>query len=1083
MDGVTPGSTLPSPADLRLWRAGERWDERLARAAAAPACPVADVDGLLADWRRAVDADASGLFARRLAAGGLDERSAAIALTDNPALTTAPAWWPAYLHLGEAVRAAAAGPADDMAWLADTALPADAAAATVPFIHLWWLATQAWPVPDGGTAVFTAEAISDAHCWLAGRLSYLSARALMELFAAGRDPGLSLKLALGTEPVAAERVRYAAFVRAMAAGGLTALSSAFPVLPRLLATTVQAWSAMFGELGARLQADAGAIAAAFGAALPLRVLRLTCAGDAHRGGRMVTIVTLAGTGDPVRVVYKPKDMRLEQAYHRLATDFAGAPPVPVLAVGESYGYAGFVAHRPVADAAELPAFYRHAGRLLALLQLLGATDCHAENLIAGADRLVLIDPETLFDSRVKSAAGDDAGAGAEHDDPGMSVLRVGLLPAWQYSASRKRATDISALGIVSGADAEETAGWINCNTDAMAWGWRPAQPAVRPSLPVAAGEPNPLAHHVDALVDGFCTASKELLTPPRRQELATRIAACSGLRRRTVLRATRIYAILEQRLLSPDCLRSAAARGIELERMARGYLLAPSVGPLWDCYGAELHDLEALDIPYFDHVSGSRDLYGGGRCIRDVLADDGLAVALARVRQTGADQSAWQAQLIRAAVGVRTYRMQGVTDVPSAPVAAGSDRWRDGEQEQLFAGMLDVLERNAVTDGRGRLTWLSFGLLGDGMQAGLGLMDDGFYSGRSGLVAFLSALAHAGLSAGVTARAAALTARVWQPLGERLAQCPDDELHRLLRDRGPGLTGVGGFLQLLSLPGIPATAAEAEHIRVRLLTALSDGLVSNDVRLDVIGGAAGAVGPVADLCDHGYGAAARAVLHLLAGQLLARQNLHSGGWLTASAPRALTGYAHGASGIGLALLRAGAVLTDERYIDAGARAFAYEQALFDAHAGNWPDLRSATPTFMNAWCHGAAGIGLARGRALELFPGHPAAAHWREELHRAGELMVNAPPLPADHLCCGNAGRAAILRALGLWTGEERYAVAARQLTGALLAHWRMTATFRFNDLGTGTTVGMAGLMTGLPGIGMHLLDRKTATARLLLFA
>jgi hypothetical protein len=41
--------------------------------------------------------------------------------------------------------------------------------------------------------------------------------------------------------------------------------------------------------------------------------------------------------------------------------------------------------------------------------------------------------------------------------------------------------------------------------------------------------------------------------------------------------------------------------------------------------------------------------------------------------------------------------------------------------------------------------------------------------------------------------------------------------------------------------------------------------------------------------------------------------------------------------MGLALLEAGMVLEDERMVAAGARAFAYEESVFDADEGNWPE--------------------------------------------------------------------------------------------------------------------------------------------------
>lgn len=89
----------------------------------------------------------------------------------------------------------------------------------------------------------------------------------------------------------------------------------------------------------------------------------------------------------------------------------------------------------------------------------------------------------------------------------------------------------------------------------------------------------------------------------------------------------------------------------------------------------------------------------------------------------------------------------------------------------------------------------------------------------------------------------------------------------------------------------------------------------------------------------------------------------------------LLGLAHGAGGIGLALLELAECTGETRFRDVAERAFAYEDSWFDPQLLQWPDLRhhgneEEKQTHV-AWCHGAVGIGLIRIRAWEL-TGHPA---------------------------------------------------------------------------------------------------------------
>jgi lantibiotic modifying enzyme len=89
----------------------------------------------------------------------------------------------------------------------------------------------------------------------------------------------------------------------------------------------------------------------------------------------------------------------------------------------------------------------------------------------------------------------------------------------------------------------------------------------------------------------------------------------------------------------------------------------------------------------------------------------------------------------------------------------------------------------------------------------------------------------------------------------------------------------------------------------------------------------------------------------------------------------MTGYSHGAGGIGWALLELYARSNESRFREAAEAAFQYERNWFDPSCGNWPDLRDPElsgskqdqgPSFMNAWCHGAPGIALSRLRSFEI---------------------------------------------------------------------------------------------------------------------
>jgi hypothetical protein len=231
-----------------------------------------------------------------------------------------------------------------------------------------------------------------------------------------------------------------------------------------------------------------------------------------------------------------------------------------------------------------------------------------------------------------------------------------------------------------------------------------------------------------------------------------------------------------------------------------------------------------------------------------------------------------------------------------------------------------------------------------------------------------------------------------------------------------------------------AVALGRPELRERAAAALAPiaGHEREDGAFDVIAGAAGAIPALLTLRrelgrDDLLESACR-----LGDRLIEAAWREPGGWSWPtggrSASRNLAGFGHGASGIALALLELHRTTGRGRYRFAAEMAFLYERRAFDPETSNWPDFRhprlsellySDDPealrreveagnvppysrTFMNAWCHGAAGIGLARVRAHELTG--------REVFRREAEAAVRStlprlrPPVRWNYSLCHGAG-------------------------------------------------------------------------------
>lgn len=246
-------------------------------------------------------------------------------------------------------------------------------------------------------------------------------------------------------------------------------------------------------------------------------------------------------------------------------------------------------------------------------------------------------------------------------------------------------------------------------------------------------------------------------------------------------------------------------------------------------------------------------------------------------------------------------------------------------------------------------------------------------------------------------------------LGELYRAAGDAEVGRAARGglehalaRGDHLSDLFGFHSgrvglawvAFRLAGIFERPDYAERAR-RLLGPLA-GRESQDSGLDVVGGAGGAIPACLDLAGKAGWDELRPIARELGEHLIGRAQRRPDGWSWATggegAVRNLTGFAHGASGMGLALLELAQATGDGRFRFAAEMAFLHERRLFNEERSNWPDLRHKDlgdalffqrmdelrravrdgkppvyeERYMTAWCHGSPGIGLARLRAFEL---------------------------------------------------------------------------------------------------------------------
>jgi type 2 lantibiotic biosynthesis protein LanM len=1020
--GVTD-SFLPVSLRQHLLREGWWLHERLPFAPAADSST--DLDGLSV-WQHAIAPDMPSKLSDRLAWSGYTLEQAAWAM--NPpdgAIPDQAAWLPLLEEIcAETQRRSA--------WLFDSNHYQDLnyplqANHPLPFEDLWLPAIAiarrhllACGVED---TPLSQTAMADLERSLLERLCTQAVNALYEAFNHGRTAGSQLLATILKTPDSAQSAtHYQDFIRRHAQTGLCDLLQIYPVLGRIISTVVEVWIEGTAELLQRLTADWSDLRVfCSGMQSPAKVLKIqTSLSDPHRRGRTTSILSL-DNGE--KVVYKPKDLGLDQAYQTFLDwcNQALEPERPFKSLTilqrEGYGWVEFVPYWPSTTPTEWKEFYNQAGALTAVLFLLGATDCHQENLIASGQDLVLIDTETLLQSEVEVM---DANLNRDNRSEidikfSESVNRIGMLPRWLLLEGKRIAIDMSALGSSPIPEAlGKTKILQNINIDEMGWGLADPDFQRNTSLPYTQVNEVNLQDYVDDLVAGFSRTYRAFMA--HRHELlspAGPLSVFQHQRMRLLFRATRIYAVLLMQGLQSETLKDGVRFSLTLEYLTRAFLVAAERPTLWPLLAVELHDMACLDIPFFEYWSDSADLpLPDGGVVPDYFQPHGYQALLDRVTQLSDTDLEFQQAIIRGAFAARqtgSVSVESSHDIPvrlDANLKVAPADWLQ-EAEEIAQGIV----HQSLRDLQNRPYWLGYSFVANGGQLQFSPISPGLYDGRCGIALFLAALDRVRH----THQYDDFITDLLYPLAHLIHTNSPRDRWRYVRDQSLGAAGVAGMIYTLVY--LHRWQIDLQPISpLALATMLADTIdavmIDQDQSFDFLGGSTGAILAGLTLFQETQDSRWLRLAEQCGHHLLSHQDATTGGWRAYSRPP-LTGFSHGAAGMVYALLSLYAATDNLAFRDGAIAGLEYETHVFNPEQNNWPDYRYGTdnPSFKNQWCNGASGIALSRLACLSLAPS--LAEQLMADLNQVMPDLLAAPVNNIDHLCCGNMGRAEILWCCG----------------------------------------------------------------------
>jgi type 2 lantibiotic biosynthesis protein LanM len=811
-----------------------------------------------------------------------------------------------------------------------------------------------------------------------------------------------------SEPIvpkeSSDRFLYDRFISSLF-GEKTLLLQEYPILEKLMDAVINTWVEFIVKFLTRLDADILELAKIFANGSDLgkvEVIAINLA-DPHYNNESALVLAFSSGID---VIYNPRDMKLGTAFNELLNwcnqqnILMSLQPVKILA-GEGYGWQELVKQKDCVDRSSAQHFYQRAGMLSAILFILGAKNCGQDNLVAAGEYPHLVNIDELLSPEISGAIEDDRWF---HD----SVLQTGMLPRWNGDMYTANALDSSPLGNIFPKQTNSIKEWEFINTDRMRLVSKVTVIPAGQNVVVLDGKTVSPQDYLAEIISGFQEIYQLFL---RQQDFLlssdSPLAAFQHCRSRFQLRSNKTYGVICQQALKPQFLQGETDL---IDNLLRHH--APSNVPinqhpqLQGILQAEIRSLQQQTIPIFSVGCDNTDLVVDSELsIAGFFTKSAYQRLVDRVKSLGAKQMAVQVEVVRSSfVAKFTHLKKNEAILQGDFPVTESLSPADLQDEAYNIG--NELVSSAIWDGDS-CNWLALEYMFTANRYQLDVLDDSLFTGRAGVGVFLAALGK--LSGDLRFKKVALGAL--EPFRRSIRS--QKARPELLRSEF-GLLGLGGNVySMVKVSQFLQDSALLEDA-VQAAKLLTPELIAADQKLDVIFGVAGALLGLLSLYEATQDASVLETAVLCGEHLLAnRSAVTPRAWMTIKdeSTQPLTGFSHGAAGFSLALLRLYAATNNAEFLAAAQEGIEYERSVFNKTVQNWPDFRMAEQKgkigYMDTWCHGSTGIGLARLASWSILPSVEICKDIDVALGTSQKNGVFVPNV--DYLCCGNVGKIELL--------------------------------------------------------------------------
>ena len=724
----------------------------------------------------------------------------------------------------------------------------------------------------------------------------------------------------------------------------------YAVLARLLTSEVNNWITFLSQLSNSIDKEFEFLQSTLNLGKNIKIKEVGIGiGDRHNKGKSVVKITFE---NELFIYFKPRNASLERDFFQFILYMNSILPnslrlkLPKVHVRNEFAWVENIEYRGQIESNSLKEYYERCGSLLYFAHLFNGTDFHYENLICNGDYPVLIDTETLLQPitrKFKNAAFSNE----KELILNSSVLMTSLLPQWQEK-DEHNVYDIGGFTASTCQTGFFEPKWKSVNTSQMEVDFK--EVIINSQKHKPSKKTDSLFDNQSHLKNGFKKAHQ--IVTSQKSEILNKIEEnqwFQDVHTRIVIRPTKTYSKLIEKLKHPKYLRSGVEYGVELEQLLLNSFetsLTESEQSKWlDFYSSECAALQEMNIPIFTANTNLLHLFSEGKIIfHNCFLQTGFELLVNNFHKRNEDYLRQQSHIIDCSIASRfetnLFDFQVDINFPNQNL--------DNHYRELANRIGHLLVSTALKSNENKIAFSTLKYNAFTKKYGLQILDEKFLTGSLGIAVFFSCLYDFSKNQEFKKAAINCVSNLSKELGDYKTS-----FHI-------GFDGIAGIIYGFSKIAYYLKEKKYFNLIEQLIFQISTKKVT-ETYLDQVFGIAGLIQSIIVYCSLSGTNNHNDLLVKLGDEILARK-INS--WSLPLQESPISGYAHGISGIAYSMMKLSNYLGSERYNRIALKAIEFENATFDYSANGWKDSRELMTTNKDKnlydWANGAIGVGLVR---------------------------------------------------------------------------------------------------------------------------